>query len=98
MYYRVGKQSKPKNSSNTFLPNQILMYYREASKASLKFTNNNVTYSLSNSIFLVYKSMARFEEEKKLVVLSNPVKSKYTIVQLKLVIHFQKVLVLSSQI
>jgi hypothetical protein len=41
------------------------MYYREASKASQKYTNNNVIYSLSNPIFLVYKSMARFEENKK---------------------------------
>ena len=74
------------------------MYYREVSKASQKFTNNNVIYSLSNPIFLVNKCMARFKDKKKVVVLLNPVKSKYTIVQLKLVIHFQKVLVLSSQI
>ena len=57
------------------------MYYREASKASPKFSNNNVIDSLSNPNYLVHKSMARFEKKKKVVVLLNPVKSKCTIVE-----------------
>ena len=57
------------------------MYYKEASKASPKFSNNNVIDSLSNPNFLVHKSMARFEKKKKVVVLLNPVKSKCIIVK-----------------